>query len=94
MGSGLRRQLAFLLVLAAVFVGIVLVVIRTAPYAGLLVMGTALAAGAAGRLLLTERSAGMLANRTRGQDAAALGGLGVAIVLLTLSLRATHASLH
>jgi len=75
------RQLPSLLVLALVAAGlVVLAVVDARP--GILVVGLALLLAAGLRLTLPARSAGWLAVRTRGLDAALLLVLGFAVVVL------------
>lgn len=77
----MSRQLPSLLVLALVAAGlIVLAVVDARP--GILVVGLALLLAAGLRLTLPARSAGWLAVRTRGLDAALLLVLGFAVVVL------------
>ena len=75
----------YLLVLATVAVGLVLVVVedwRT----GIRVMGTALVLAALVRLVLRARDAGMLAVRHKVLDAAILVALGSALIFLAGSI--------
>jgi len=75
------RQLPSLVVLALVAAGlVVLAVVDARP--GILVVGLALLLAAGLRLTLPARSAGWLAVRTRGLDAALLLVLGFAVVVL------------
>ncbi len=77
----MSRQLPSLLVLALVAAGlVVLAVVDARP--GILVVGLALLLAAGLRLTLPARSAGWLAVRTRGLDAALLLVLGFAVVVL------------
>lgn len=75
------RDLPSLLVLAAVAAGLAVVaLVDFRP--GLLLVGTALLVGAALRTSLPERSAGLLAVRSRGLDAGLLLVLGTGVVVL------------
>jgi hypothetical protein len=75
------RQLPSLVVLAVVAAGMVVcVAVDARP--GILVVGLALLLAAGLRLSLPARSAGWLAVRTRGLDAALLLALGFAVVVL------------
>ncbi len=77
----MSRQLPSLVVLALVAAGlVVLAVVDARP--GILVVGLALLLAAGLRLTLPARSAGWLAVRTRGLDAALLLVLGFAVVVL------------
>jgi hypothetical protein len=78
----LRARLdPFWLVLAGVVVGIVIVA-RHRPATGLYVVAAALAVGAALRLLLRPRTAGLLVVRSRQADVVVLAGLAVALGLI------------
>lgn len=88
----LVRQAAFLAVLLGVAVGLGLV-LSSRPTRGALVAGGSLVGAAVLRVGLSERYAGLLVNRGKVLDAATLGALGGAIIVLTLSLRATYIDL-
>jgi len=75
------RQLPSLVVLALLAAGLVVITVVDAR-PGILVVGLALLLAAGLRLTLPARSAGWLAVRTRGLDAALLLVLGFAVVVL------------
>ena len=77
----MSRQLPSLVVLALVAAGLVVITAVDAR-PGILVIGLALLLAAGLRLTLPARSAGWLAVRTRGLDAALLLVLGFAVVVL------------
>jgi len=89
-GQGSRpgnAALAYTLVLTAVGVGLLMTGLNS-RYAvrGTALVGCALLATAAARLMLPERYLGMLANRSKAVDVAAYGLLGGAVLGLALAV--------
>lgn len=87
-GPGLITQLPYLVVLAGVVAG--LATIRSGQQAvrgGTLVVAGALLAGALIRLILPAGRAGMLGSRRRLADVAALGVLGIGLLIAGLLAR-------
>ena len=60
------------------------------PILGTVVLAVSFLAAALARMTLSERAVGLLSVRSRRTDAFFLGALGVAMLLLTLSLRHTY----
>jgi hypothetical protein len=81
--AGLLRQLPLLAVLLAVGVGLGMVALEHWRR-GLVVIGCALVAAAAMRLLLPVRRVGFLAVRSRTVDVVLLAAVGVAVVTVAL----------
>jgi hypothetical protein len=89
-GVGLLSQLPYLVVLAGVVAG--LATIRGGGQAvrgGTLVIAGALLAGSLIRLVLPAGRAGMLGSRRRQVDVAALGVLGIGLLIAGLLARIT-----
>jgi hypothetical protein len=87
-GTGLITQLPYLVVLAGVVAG--LATIRSGEQAvrgGTLVIAGALLAGSLIRLILPAGRAGMLGSRRRLADVAALGVLGIGLLIAGLLAR-------
>jgi Protein of unknown function (DUF3017) len=87
-GAGLLNQLPYLVVLAGVVAG--LATIRSGEQAvrgGTLVIAGALLAGSLIRLVLPAGRAGMLGSRRRLADVAALGALGIGLLIAGLLAR-------
>ena len=87
-GTGLITQLPYLVVLAGVVAG--LATIRSGEQAvrgGTLVIAGALLAGSLIRLVLPAGRAGMLGSRRRLADVAALGVLGIGLLIAGLLAR-------
>ena len=85
--AGLVRQLPLLAVLIAVGVGLLLVTFEHWRR-GLVVIGVALLAAAALRLLLPVRQVGFLAVRSRPVDVGLLAGCGLALTAIALAIPA------
>jgi hypothetical protein len=85
--AGLLRQLPLLAVLVGVGVGLLLVALDEWRR-GLVVVGLALVGGAVLRLLLPLRRAGFLAVRSRTIDVVLLGGTGLALAVIALTIPA------
>jgi hypothetical protein len=83
--AGLIRQLPLLAVLVAVGVGLLMVTFEHWRK-GLVVVGLALVAGAALRLLLPVRRVGFLAVRSRPVDVVLLAGTGLALAVIALAI--------
>ncbi len=83
--AGLLRQLPLLAVLVAVGVGLAMVAFEHWRR-GLVVIGVALMAAGALRLLLPVRRVGFLAVRSRPIDVVLLAGVGAAVVAVALSI--------
>ena len=80
-----QRPWPLLVVVAGVVLGLVLSVLgETTWRAGSVVVGLALLVGAAERLVLTDRAAGLLQVRGKGFDVVVLALLGLAVVTLAL----------
>jgi len=62
------------------------------PVLGAITIGISFVWAGLVRLLLPARHAGLLAVRSKGADCAVLVGLGIAIVVLAVSLRSTYSS--
>lgn len=77
-----RRFDPLIAVIAAVAVGVVVAAFHH-PQAGMWVATAGLAAGAVLRLMLRERDAGLLVVRRRRIDVVVLGGLALALAVLT-----------
>jgi len=78
-------QLPYVLVLAGVAAGLVLMqVARDAVRGGTFVIAGALLAGSVARLVLPESRAGLLGSRRRLLDVAVLGALGVGLLVAGL----------
>lgn len=85
-----QRHAAFAAVLVLVALGLADAAIRSRPIEGSVLVSLALILGALARSTLSERNSGMLANRSRNGDVIIMAGLGFAILVLSLSLRATY----
>jgi hypothetical protein len=83
--AGLVRQLPLLAVLVAVGVGLLLVTFDHWRR-GLVVIGLTLIAAALLRLLLPVRRVGFLAVRTRVTDVLLLGGAGLTLTVMALTI--------
>jgi hypothetical protein len=83
--AGLIRQLPLLAVLITVAVGLLLVVFDHWRK-GLVVVGVALVAGAALRLLLPLRRVGFLAVRSRPVDVVLMAGTGLLLTVIALAI--------
>jgi hypothetical protein len=83
--AGLVRQLPLLAVLVAVGVGLLLVTFDHWRR-GLVVIGLTLIAAALLRLLLPVRRVGFLAVRTRPTDVLLLGGAGLTLTVIALTI--------
>lgn len=83
--AGLVRQLPLLCTLVVVGVGLALVTFSHWRR-GLVVVGVALVGAALLRLLLPVRRVGFLAVRSRLVDVVLLAGVGVAVVVLAVSI--------
>jgi DUF3017 family protein len=76
----------YLTVLAATVLGVAIAAAGR-PRAGVAWVGVALVAGAVVRMLLPQSAAGMLGLRHKVIDVAWMGALGIALVVVALSLR-------
>ena len=85
--AGLIRQLPLVAVLITVGVGLLLVTFEHWRR-GLVVIGVALLAAAALRLLLPVRQVGFLAVRSRPVDVGLLTGCGLALTVIALAIPA------
>ena len=83
--AGLLRQLPLLAVLIGVAVGLLLVAVGHWRV-GLVVVGLALVGGAVLRLLLPLRRTGFLAVRSRTIDVVLLGGTGLVLAVIALTI--------
>jgi hypothetical protein len=83
------RQWPLLVVVVGVAAGLVLAWVGEGTWrAGCLLIGVALLVGAAERILLGDREAGLLQVRGRTFDVAVLGLTGLAVLVLTLAVPA------
>jgi Protein of unknown function (DUF3017) len=83
--AGLIRQLPLLAVLVTVGIGLLLVTFDHWRR-GLVVVGLALVGAALLRLLLPERRVGFLAVRSRSIDVVLMGGTGLLLTVIALSI--------
>ena len=83
--AGLLRQLPLLAVLLAVGIGLLMVTFEHWRR-GLVVVGLALVGAGVLRLLLPLRRLGFLAVRSRPVDVVLVGGAGVALTVLVLTV--------
>ena len=83
--AGLLRQLPLLAVLIGVAAGLLLVAVGHWRV-GLVVVGLALVGGAVLRLLLPLRRTGFLAVRSRTIDVVLLGGAGLVLAVIALTI--------
>ncbi|MEX5717268.1 DUF3017 domain-containing protein [Geodermatophilus maliterrae] len=83
--AGLLRQLPLFAVLVVVAVGLAMVALEHWRR-GLLVVGLALVGAALLRLVLPLRRVGFLAVRSRPVDVVLVGGAGVALTVLVLTV--------
>ena len=81
----MRSQIPLLLVLTVVAVGLVRIVMYHWRE-GTVLMGVALLVAAALRALLPDNRIGMVAIRGRGMDVLLYGGLGLAIMAVSLTI--------
>jgi len=86
--AGLIRQLPLLAVLVAVAVGLLLVTFEHWRK-GLVVVGVALLAAAAIRLLMPLRRVGFLAVRSRSVDVVLMAGAGLLMTVIALAIPGT-----
>jgi hypothetical protein len=77
---------AYLVVLAATLVGVGIAAAGR-PRTGVAWMGVALLAASVARMLLPQSAAGMLGLRRKAVDVAWMAAIGVALVVVALSLR-------
>ena len=82
------RELPLAVVIAVAAVGVVVTTVLDHWRLGSGIVGMALCLGAALRLSLPARQAGLLVVRSRGVDAAVLLGLGLGLVALANSIPA------
>ncbi len=85
-----RTHAAFAAVVAFVAAGLADAVFRSRPVEGAVLISGGLIVGALARSVLSERDAGMLANRSRNADTVIMAGLGFAMLVISLTLRATY----
>jgi hypothetical protein len=83
--AGLVRQLPLLAVLVVVGIGLVVVAFGYWRK-GIVLVGLALIGAAVLRLLLPVRRVGFLAVRSRPMDVALLGGTGLALTVIVLTI--------
>lgn len=84
-----QAQVPLLLVFVGVAVGLA-VTSASRPVLGCGIIGGSFVVGGLLRSVLSERAAGLLANRGRTFDSWLLVGLGVAVLALIVSLRADY----
>ena len=85
--AGLLRQLPLLAVIVVVGIGLLVVTVGHWRQ-GLVIAALALVGGAALRLLLPVRRVGFLAVRSRSIDVLLLGGAGLALAVIALTIPA------
>lgn len=90
--EAVERQGLTALVLLGVAVGLG-VIVADRPVRGAFVLGGSLVAGGLARTVASERHAGMLVNRGRMTDAITMTVIGLAIIVLAVSLRGTYSQL-
>ncbi len=76
----------YLLVLAGAATGLGVIAMGVPPWAGGVILGVALIAGSAFRLMVPDERAGPLASRGRMMDALTFAAMGALLVIGSLSL--------